>query len=172
MGIFTTVANKVGHGGDDNNENKSTYQGDHNLSLDTTLQPTDDNVINPLNQNNWDSVRTQSIVTSPTYFTKEQADNLNQLAKQKRLEATQTERAYKSLNRIEKADTRVHKAHRGYQKTVASCERDKQLANASLARKLHHLRPQYVQMGKGIEQAQNKANTRITELKAKVGAAM
>jgi hypothetical protein len=168
MGIMGTVMGKVGTGGNDDNSHKRTYQGDHNLSVETALKPTDDNVINPLNQNTWESIRTQSVVASPQYFTKEQADNLKKLARQKRLEATQTKRAYKSLKTLEKSDTTVHKEHRKYQKTVASCEVDKQRSNASLSRKLHQLRPEYVQLGKGIEQAESKADKRILELKAKI----
>lgn len=170
MGIMGTVFNKTGTGGNDDNKDKRTYQGDHNLSLETTLQPTDDNVISPLNQNNWDSIRTQSVVTTPTYFSKEQADNLRALAKEKKSGAVQSKRAYKSLKTIEKSDTTVHVEHRNYQKTVASCETDKQRSNASLSRKLHRLRPEYVDMGKSIERAENKADKRILELRAKIEA--
>jgi hypothetical protein len=170
MGIMGTVFNKTGTGGNDDNSHKRTYQGDHNLSVETVLQPTDDNVINPLNQNNWDSIRTQSVVASPTYFSKEQADNLRKLAKQKRQESVQTKRAYKSLKTLEKTDATVHVEHRNYQKTVAKCETSKQRSNASLSRQLHRLRPEYVQMGKSIEKAENKADKRILELKAKIEA--
>lgn len=170
MGIMGTVFNKTGTGGNDDNSHKRTYQGDHNLSIDEALNPTDDNVITPLNINNWDSIRSQSVVTTPQYFTKEQADNLKKLAKEKVTGATQSKRAYNSLKKIEKADTSVHTEHRKYQKTVATCERDKQRSNASLSRKLHRLRPEYVQMGKGIERAEAKADKRIAELKAKVEA--
>jgi hypothetical protein len=170
MGIMGTVMGKVGTGGNDDNSHKRTYQGDHNLSVETALQPTDDNVINPLNQNTWDSIRTQSVVTAPLYFTKEQADNLKKLAKLKKQEATQTKRAYKSLKTLEKTDATVHVEHRNYQKTVATSETTKQRSNASLARKLHRLRPEYVQMGKSIERAESKADKRILELKAKIEA--
>lgn len=170
MGIMGTVL-RTGTGGNDDSSHKRTYQGDHNLNIDQSLKPTDDNVITPLNQNNWDSIRTQSVVVSPTYFNKEQADNLRKLAKQKKLEATQTKRAYKSLKTLEKTDTTVHVEHRNYQKTVAKCETDKQRSNASLSRKLHQLRPEYVRMGRSIERAEVKADIRIAELRAKIEAA-
>lgn len=172
MGIMGTVFNRTGTGGNDDSQNKRTYQGEHNLDIEVTLKPTDDNVITPLNQNSWESIRTQSVVVSPTYFTKEQADNLKKLARQKKLEATQTKRAYKSLKTLEKTDTTVHVEHRNYQKTVAKSEATKQRSNASLSRQLHRLRPEYVQMGKSIERAESKAERRITELKAKVEAAI
>ncbi|MBW4667209.1 MAG: hypothetical protein KME60_07140 [Cyanomargarita calcarea GSE-NOS-MK-12-04C] len=170
MGIMGTVL-RTGTGGNDDSSHKRTYQGDHSLSTEATLKPTDDNVITPLNQNNWDSIRTQSVVVSPTYFNKEQAENLRTLAKQKKQEVTQTKRAYKSLKTLEKTDATVHTEHRNYQKTVAKCETDKQRSNASLARKLHQLRPEYVRMGRGIERAEAKADTRIAELRAKIEAA-
>jgi hypothetical protein len=170
MGIMGTVFSKTGTGGNDDSEHKRTYQGDHNLSVETTLKATDENVISPLNQNNWDSIRTQSVVASPTYFSKEQADNLRKLAKQKKQELVQTKRSYKSLKTIEKTDATVHVEHRNYQTTVAKCETTKQRSNASLSRQLHRLRPEYVQMGKSIERAENKADRRILELKAKIEA--
>lgn len=170
MGIMGTVFTSTGGNDDQDQSHKRTYQGDHTLSVETTLKPTDDNVISPINQNTWDSIRTQSVVTSPTYFSKEQADNLKATAKDRRNGATQTKRAYKALRSIEKSDTTVHQEHRKYQKDVATCEVEKQRSNASLARRLHRLRPEYVNLGKGIEKAENKANQRILELKAKVEA--
>ncbi|NJR72965.1 MAG: hypothetical protein HC773_03220 [Scytonema sp. CRU_2_7] len=172
MGIFTTVANKVGYGGDDNSENKRTYMGDHAVNKDQVLAATDGKVINPLQPGNWHSIRSEEVVETPRYYTKEEADSLKSTAKTKTDGARHTKRAYKSLEKIENADTTVHKSHRRYQKTVAGCETQKLRSNASLARKLHHLRPEYVQMGKGIDNAESKADTRITELRAKVGASM
>lgn len=166
MGILGTVA-KVGTGGNDDGKNKRTYQGDHNLSLDDALNPTDDNVINPLNQNVWDSIRTQGVVTTPQYFSQAQADQLKTLAKTKKAEAIATQKAYKALGSLEKSDTTVHTSHRKYQKSVADCELIKQRSNASLARKLHRQRPQYTQLGVGIQKAESKANTRVTELRTK-----
>ncbi|MFK0735227.1 MAG: hypothetical protein ACIWVG_29520 [Gloeotrichia echinulata HAB0833] len=172
MGIFTTVANKVGYGGDDNSENKRTYMGDHTINKDKVLAATDDNVVNPLQPGNWESIRSEAVVITPRYYTKEEAIALKAKAKEKTEGATQTVRAYKSLKKIEKADTKVHQSHRGYQKTVAQCETQKLRSNASLAKKLHGLRPEYVQMGKGVDNAQAKADTRVTELRAAVGASM
>jgi hypothetical protein len=171
MGIMGTVFNRSKTGGDDD-EHKRTYQGDHNLSTEQTLKPTDDNVINPLNQNSWESIRTQSVVTVPRYFSKEESIGLKKLAKEKTEGATQTKRAYKSLKQIEEADTTVHRSHRDYQKTVATTETAKQRSNASLSKKLHSLRPQYVSLGKEVERAEKQADKSVTELKAKLEAVM
>lgn len=168
MGILTKMT--VGYGGNDDNSHKRTYTGDHAINIDKVLAPTDENVVTPLNPGNWESIRSQEVVASPQYFTKEQADQLKATATSKSKGATQSKRAYKSLEKIEKADATVHTSHRRYQKTVANCEADKQRSNARLARRLHGLRPEYVQMGKGVEKAQTKADTRITELRATVGA--
>lgn len=169
MGIMVKVFTRSN--GDDN-QNKRTYQGDHSLSIESTLKPTDDNVITPLNVNSWESIRTQNVVTAPRYFSKEESIGLKKLAKEKTEGATQTKRAYKSLKQIEEADTTVHRSHRDYQKTVATTETDKQRSNASLSKKLHSLRPQYVSLGKGVEKAEKQADRSVAELKAKLEAVM
>lgn len=168
MGLLTKMT--VGYGGNDDNSNKRTYTGDHAINIDKVLASTDDNVINPLNPGNWASIRSHEVVTSPQYFTKEQADQLKVTAKAKTEGATATKKAYKQLEKIEKADSVVHQYHRRYEKTVANCEAEKIRSNARLARRLHSLRPEYTEMGKGVENAAKKADTRITELRAKVNA--
>ncbi|OUL36374.1 hypothetical protein BV372_08125 [Nostoc sp. T09] len=170
MGLLTKMT--VGYGGNDDNSNKRTYTGDHAIDTDKVLAATDDNVINPLQPGNWESIRSQDVVSSPQYFTKEQAQQLRETAKAKTEGATASKKAYKSLEKIEKADTAVHKSHRGYQKTVANCEAEKLRSNARLARRLHGLRPEYTQMGKGVENAASKADARILELRTKVKAGM
>jgi hypothetical protein len=127
-------------------------------------------VINPLQPGDWSSIRSHDVVSTPQYFTKEQAEQLKASAKAKSEGATATKKAYKSLEKIEKSDVVVHTSHRRYQKTVANCEAEKIRSNARLARRLHGLRPEYTQMGKGVENAASKADARITELRAKVNA--
>jgi hypothetical protein len=170
MGILTKMT--VGYGGNDDNSNKRTYTGDHAINTDKVLAATDDNVINPLNPGNWESIRSHEVVSTPQYFTKEQAEQYKATAKAKTEGATATKKVYKSLEKIEKADTVVHKSHRGYQKTVANCEAEKIRSNARLARRLHSLRPEYTQMGKGLENASAKADARILELRSKIKAGM
>ena len=131
------------------------------------VQATDPTVINPCNPGNWESIRTAPIVPAPRYFTKPEADALKRLATEKAEGARQSKRAYKSLGKIEQADATVHKSHRKYQGEVSEAELTKLRANARLGRKLHGQRPEYVRMGMGIDRAENNAQTRINELKAR-----
>lgn len=171
MGIATKI--KTTFGGDDgDNSYKRTYQGDHTINIDKVLDPTDPDVITPINPGNFSSIRSHDVIKDPRYFSKDEANTLKATAKDKREGATQSKRAYSALRSIEKSDSKVHTEHRKYEKTVARSETDKQKSNASLARKLHRLRPEYTQMGKGLESAESKANARLLELKTKLAAVM
>ena len=121
-----------------------------------------------MNAGNWQTVRTAPISETPRYFNKAEADALKQVATQKREEARQAKRAYKSLKRLEQSDAQVHTAHRNYIKGVADHELTKKRSDASTARHLHTLRPEYARLGFGLDRAENKAQQRIEELKAKI----
>ncbi len=82
--------------------------------------------------------------------------------------ARQSKRAYKSLAKIENADAVVHSHHRTYIKGVADSELTKKRADASTAKHLHALRPEYAKLGFGVDRADGKAQQRIDELKAKI----
>ncbi|MEH2050913.1 MAG: hypothetical protein V7K70_14475 [Nostoc sp.] len=132
------------------------------------LAPTDPNVINPVNAGTWETVRTAPVNHTPRYFNKAEADALKAVAKQKRGEARQAKRAYKALQNLEQSDAQVHSEHRKYIKEVADSELTKKRADASTARHLHTLRPAYAKLGFGLDRAENKAQQRIEELKAKI----
>jgi hypothetical protein len=61
-------------------------------------------------------------VPAPRYFTKEEADAMKGLAKEKTDGARQSKRAYKALTKIEAADKTVHQQHRKYEGAVAENE--------------------------------------------------
>jgi hypothetical protein len=130
--------------------------------------PTDASVITPLNPGNFTSVRTTPVVNAPRYFTKEEADAVKTVAKEKTENARHAKKAYKSLTQIEVADAKVHKAHRGYEKVVATGELTKKKADVGLAKHLHGLRPGYAKLGIGLEKAENRATERIEAIKAKL----
>jgi hypothetical protein len=69
---------------------------------------------------------------------------------------------------MEQSDAQVHTAHRNYIKGVADGELTKKRSDASTARHLHALRPEYAKLGFGLDRADNKAQQRIEELKAKI----
>ncbi|MCU0544858.1 MAG: hypothetical protein MUE44_22255 [Oscillatoriaceae cyanobacterium Prado104] len=130
--------------------------------------PTDSKAITPTNPGNFSSIRTTPICDSPRYFNKEEADALKELAKEKTDGAKQAKRAYKAMGQIEEADATVHKAHRGYQKKVASGELKKKRADVGLATHLQGLAPGYARLGMRLEKAETDANTRIEAIKAKL----
>jgi CO dehydrogenase/acetyl-CoA synthase delta subunit len=107
-------------------------------------------------------------VPDPRYFTKEEADAMKGLAKDKTEGARQSKRAYKSLAKIEAADKTVHKEHRKYEGAVAENELGKKRSDAGLAKKLHSMRPGYARLGLGIDKADSDARTRIDAIKAKL----
>lgn len=135
---------------------------------DKLMAPTDASVITPLNPGNFTSIRTTPVVDAPRYFTKEEADAMKDLAKEKTENARHAKKAYKSLTQIEEADAKVHKSHRKYEGAVAVNELTKKKADVGLAKKLHGLRPGYARLGVGLENAENKATTRIEAIKAKL----
>ncbi|MEG5067543.1 hypothetical protein QUB33_28630 [Microcoleus sp. B3-A4] len=107
---------------------------------DKLTAPTDASVITPLNPGNFVSIRTSPVVEGPRYFKKEEADALKKLAKEKTQNARHSKKAYKSLGQIEAADAKVHKAHRGYERIVATGEFTKKKSDVGLAKHLYHVR--------------------------------
>ncbi|MEG3838585.1 MULTISPECIES: hypothetical protein [unclassified Microcoleus] len=155
-------------GKSDNNQLASSNDGGHAIDKSKVLASTDTNVITPLNPGNFSSIRSVPVVPAPRYFTKEEADAMKDLAKEKTDGARQSKRAYKALGKIEAADKTVHKEHRKYEGAVAENELGKKRADAGLAKKLHGLRPGYARLGLGIDKAENDARARIDEIKAKL----
>ena len=146
----------------------ASNDGSHALDKSKVLARTDDRVITPLTPGNFDSVRSVPVVPAPRYFTKEEADAMKGLAKEKTDGARQSKRAYKAWTKIEAADKTVHKEHRKYEGAVAENELGKKRSDAGLAKKLHSMRPGYARPGLGIDKADSDARTRIDEIKAKL----
>ena len=135
---------------------------------ETLGKATDASAINPLNPGSFTSVRSTPIVEAPRYFTKEEADAMRSLAKDKTEGARQAKRAYKALSKVEEADAKVHKSHRAYESSVATNELAKKRADVKHAKKLHALRPGYSRLGIGLEKAETNAAARIEAIKTKL----
>ncbi|CAA9316218.1 hypothetical protein AVDCRST_MAG84-1076 [uncultured Microcoleus sp.] len=146
----------------------ASNDGSHAIDKSKVLASTDANVITPLNPGKFGSVRTVPVVPAPRYFTKEEADAMKGLAKEKTDGARQSKRAYKALTKIEAADKTVHQQHRKYEGAVAENELGKKRADVGLAKKLHGMRPGYARLGLGIDKADSDARTRIDEIKTKL----
>lgn len=165
MGILARITDRIK--GNKSNSSNSVTTGGHAIDKNVVLQPTDPRVINPTNPGTWESIRTAPVVEKPRYFNKPEADALKKLATEKTEGARQSQRAYKSLGKIEKADATVHVAHRKYQGNVSESELTKLRSNTRLGKKLHAQRPEYVRMNNGLDRADAGAQQRIDELKAK-----
>ncbi|MEG4799065.1 hypothetical protein QUB63_02290 [Microcoleus sp. ARI1-B5] len=146
----------------------ATNEGGHAIDKSKVLQPTAPGVITPLNPGKFSSIRSVPVVPSPRYFSREEADAAKELAKEKVEGARHTKRGYKALTQIEEADATVHKLHRKYEGAVAENELKKVGGNASLAKKLHGLRPGYARLGLGIDKADSDARIRIDAITAKL----
>jgi hypothetical protein len=146
----------------------ASNDGNHAINKSKVLAQTDAGVITPNTPGNFSSIRSVPVVPDPRYFTKEEADAMKGLAKDKTEGARQSKRAYKSLAKIEAADKTVHKEHRKYEGAVAENELGKKRSDAGLAKKLHYMRPGYARLGLGIDKADSDARTRIDEIKAKL----
>jgi hypothetical protein len=146
----------------------SANDGSHTIDKSKVLAQTDAGVITPKTPGNFSSIRSVPVVPDPRYFTKEEADAMKGLAKEKTDGARQSKRAYKALTKIEAADKTVHKEHRKYEGAVAENELGKKRADAGLAKKLHGMRPGYARLGLGIDKADSDARTRIDAIKAKL----
>jgi hypothetical protein len=146
----------------------SANDGNHAIDKSKVLAQTDALVITPKTPGNFSSIRSVPVVPAPRYFTKEEADAMKGLAKEKTDGARQSKRAYKALTKIEVADKTVHKEHRKYEGAVAGNELGKKRSDAGLAKKLHGMRPGYARLGLGIDKADSDARTRIDAIKAKL----
>jgi hypothetical protein len=146
----------------------ASNDGNHTIDKSKVLAQTDGGVITPNNPGNFSSIRSVPVLADPRYFTKEEADAMKGLAKEKTDGAKQSKRAYKSLAKIEAADKTVHQQHRKYEGAVAENELGKKRADAGLAKKLHSMRPGYVRLGLGIDKADSDARIRIDAIKAKL----
>jgi hypothetical protein len=146
----------------------ASNDGSHALDKSKVLAQTNAGVITPNTPGNFSSIRSVPVVPDPCYFTKEEADAMKGLAKEKTDSARRSKRAYKALTLIEAADKTVHKEHRKYEGAVAQNELGKKRADVGLAKKLHGLRPGYARLGLEIDKADSNARTRIDEIKAKL----
>lgn len=143
--------------------------GGHSIDKSKALAATSADAISPMNPGNFASgKRSAAIVEAPRYFDKEEAAALKTLASDKEKGVKYAKKAYTALERIEVADTKVHRRHRKYERVLATNELQKVTSNAGLAKHLHGLRPGYAKAGVGIDKAESKARERIDTIKAQL----
>ena len=145
------------------------HDGSHAIDKSVVMKATSADAISPLNPGKFVAAeRSVPIIEKPRYFTQEEADAMKELAKQKTDGAKQAKRGYEAAAKIEEADAKVHKYHRGYEAAVADGELKKKRADVRLGKHLHHQRPAYARLGMSLDQATSNAETRIGEIKAKL----
>jgi hypothetical protein len=142
--------------------------GAHNLDTNKVLATTDSAVPTPMNAD-FSSIRTAPVVTKPRYFTKQEAEALKALSKEKRIMASASRTAYNALKNIDNSDTEVHGLHRRYQGKVARNELSKKQADAGLAKKLHNQRPGYAELHSEVETANVAAAAAINAIRQSYG---
>jgi hypothetical protein len=136
----------------------------HSIDKNRALANTDNAVPSPTNAD-FSSIRSVPVVTKPRYFNKAEADALAILAKQKRVQAEASIKAYKSLKSIDTSDVEVHTTHRRYQSKIAHNEVEKLHSNAQLAKDLHGLRPAYSELHSQVKSAEVNASNAINAIK-------
>lgn len=146
----------------------ASNEGGDAIDKSKVLAATAPGVITPLNPGDFSTIRSVPVVPAPRYFTKEEADAMKDLAKEKTDGAKQSKRAYEALGKVEAADAKVHRHHRKYEGVVADNELGKKRSDTRLAKHLHTLRPGYARLGLGLDKADRDARTRIDEIKAKL----
>lgn len=144
---------------------ESNCDGAHQIEKAKVLAPTVGQAPTPKEPGSISSIRTIPVCHDPRYFTRQEAQALKNLERKKTSEAKHTKRAYKSLKRIDSADTTVHKAHRSYQKKLAGNELQKIQANENYARRLHGQRKDYAELGVSLQNAETTANSAIASIK-------
>ncbi|MEG4918610.1 hypothetical protein [Microcoleus sp. B7-D4] len=159
---------KLFGGNSDAGKLSATNDGHHAIDKSKVLAATDAGAISPTSPGNFGSIRSIPVIAAPRYFSKDEADAVKDLAKEKVEGARNSKRAYKALGKIEAADASVHKEHRKYEGVVADNELRKLRSNAGLAKKLHGLTPGYARLGLGIDKAENDSRSRIDAIKAKL----
>lgn len=142
--------------------------GSHNLDTNRVLAQTDANVITPVNVD-FSSVRSAPVVTKPRYFTKQEAEALKALAKEKKVMAEASRTAYAALRSVDNSDLEVHGSHRLYQGKIARNELSKKQADAELAKKLHGLRSGYAELHSEVETANQAATAAINAIRNSYG---
>jgi hypothetical protein len=164
MGLMSRI-----FGGGLSTGNQSANDGlSHNIDKNRALANTDSAVPSPTNAD-FSSIRSVPVIQKPRYFSKQEADALAILAKQKREMAEHAQKAYKSLRSVDASDTEVHTTHRQYQSRIAKNEVRKLQANAQLAKDLHGLRPAYAETHQQVESANVAAVNAIAAIRQTYG---
>ena len=160
MGLMSRLLGSSG-------ESKSSEisQSTANIQASTVFAPAGG--FSPNKPGKFENIRSAPLLEEPRYFTADEADKLEELARQKKAQVKPTEQALHALGQVERADAKVQSAYyREYAPRVASAELKKIAAKQQYAAHLHGLRAPYAALGAGLSRAENKATAAVAAIKA------
>lgn len=147
--------------------------GGHNISASNALRATDPGVFSPTNPGNFDSIRSAPVLQGPRYFTQEEAQALKAKARETSEGVRHTKTAIKALTKIDTNDRKIHNNYyRKYAPKIADNELSKLRASNSYAKHLHSLRPGYAGLQQGLQQAEQKADVMVSNIRESLKAAL
>ncbi|MEL7038672.1 MAG: hypothetical protein AAFO04_24120 [Cyanobacteria bacterium J06592_8] len=123
-----------------------------------------DNAITPDNPGSWESFRYAPVIDEARTFTEEEAQALTDFADEAQKMTPATRKAYRAAKKLTKLSTEVNEAHEDYRRIEGGEEHKKQRCKNESAKYLHGLRPKYARLGKGLENADKKAEATISRL--------
>jgi hypothetical protein len=152
----------IGNSEPEKSSNSSAITGGHSIDRNHVLRQTDPGVFSPTNPGNFDSIRTCMVLEGPRYFTAEEAQKFEEIARKTSEGVRYTKKATKALVKIDTNDKKVHNNYyRKYAPKIADNELSKLRATGSYARHLHAQRPGYAALNQSLQQAENKADQQI-----------
>jgi len=112
-------------------------------------------------------LRSVPVLDKPRYFSPREADQLQELAKQKIAQAKAARRGLKALAVVEAADAAVHQAYyRGYAPVVAKVEAAKAGDKAAYLGHIQGLRPEYALAGANLPRSELRASDAVRAIAA------
>jgi hypothetical protein len=142
--------------------------GGHSIDKSKVLTSTDAQALSPMNPGSFASIRSVPVIDTPRYASKEEADAMKELAKEKKKGVKHTRSLYQSALVIDGCDVKVHKEHQKYKGGIAKNELRKIKASTTYATGLHQLREGYAKQGMRLDNADTKARAGIEAIKAQI----
>lgn len=157
MGIFDDLLKLL----KEQKEGEKTSYGGHSITPNDVFSINGDE-ISATKPPDWAAtVESTKPVLTPRYFTRTEADNLEQESALNKAATAHTVRALAFKNKMLHNDATVHAATRKHQAVVAAARLAKQGANVKLAGTLHDQRQISAGMGYGLEAHEEISTRRV-----------
>jgi hypothetical protein len=167
------LSNILGNSTPEKSGGNAALTGGHSISASNALRQTDPGVFSPTNPGNFDSIRSAPVLQGPRYFTGEEAQALRAKARETSDGVRHTKVAIKALTKIDSNDRKIHNNYyRKYAPKIADNELSKLRASNSYAKHLHSLRPGYAGLQQSLQQAENKADIAVSNIRESLKASL